>query len=72
MSNFDKLHKKSVNAINAVLTLIDSLKETNKAIVTEKAANEAKIKELHSTQHSLDELKESNEKIIANFEGLLK
>ena len=59
-------------AINTVVNLINQLKSINESIDDEKAANVEKIKSIEADQISLDNLKASNEKIIGNFEGLLK
>ena len=66
------LTEKSKNAVNLVLTTIESLKNTNKAIDEERQKNDAAIVAIQSTNSSLDELKVSNEKIINNFEKLLQ
>jgi hypothetical protein len=66
------LSEKSHNAINLVLSTIESLKDTNRAIEEEKQKNDATIATIQETNSSLSELKVSNEKIIGNFEKLLK
>ena len=66
------LTEKSKNAVNLVLTTIENLKNTNKAIDEERQKNDATIAAIQDTNSSLDELKGSNEKIISNFEKLLK
>ena len=66
------LTEKSKNAISVVLNTIESLKNTNKAIEDERQKNDAIIAAITSTNSSLDELKVGNEKIISNFEKLLK
>lgn len=68
----ETLQRMSGGAIQTVVNLINRLKEINDSIEEEKAANENKIHEIEITQQSLDELKNGNEKIISNFEGLLK
>lgn len=68
----ETLQRKSGGAIQTVVNLINQLKEINDSIEEEKATNETKIHEIEITQQSLDELKNGNEKIISNFEGLLK
>ena len=65
------LQQRSANAVSLIRTTIDQLKETNNAIAAERASNEAVIAALSATNVSLDGLKGENEKIIANFEGLL-
>jgi len=66
------LTEKSKNAISLVLTTIEGLKNTNKAIDDERSKNDAMIAAIQSTNSSLDELKVGNEKIITNFEKLLQ
>ena len=68
----EMLGEKSHNAINVVLTTIENLKDTNKAIDDEKQKNDAIISDVQNTNNALSELKSSNEKIINNFENLLK
>lgn len=65
------LQQRSANAVSLIRTTIDQLKETNNAIAAERASNEAMIAALSATNVSLDGLKGENDKIIANFEGLL-
>lgn len=65
------LQQRSTNAVSLIRTTIDQLKETNNAIAVERANNDAMIAALSATNASLDGLKGDNEKIIANFEGLL-
>ena len=65
------LQQRSANAVSLIRTTIDQLKETNNAIAAERASNDAMIAALSATNVSLDGLKGENEKIIANFEGLL-
>ena len=66
------LTEKSKNAVSLVLTTIEGLKNTNKAIDDERQKNDAVIAAIQNTNSSLDELKGSNEKIISNFEKLLQ
>jgi FtsZ-binding cell division protein ZapB len=66
------LTEKSKNAVNLVLTTIEGLKSTNKAIDDERQKNDAMIAAIQNTNSSLDELKGNNEKIINNFEKLLQ
>ena len=66
------LTEKSKNAVNLVLTTIENLKNTNKAIDEERQKNDATIAAIQSTNSSLDALKTGNEKIINNFEKLLQ
>ena len=65
------LQQRSTNAVSLIRTTIGQLKETNNAIAVERANNDAMIAALSATNASLDGLKGDNEKIIANFEGLL-
>lgn len=65
------LQQRSANAVSLIRTTIDQLKETNNAIAVERANNDTMIAALSATNASLDGLKGDNEKIIANFEGLL-
>ena len=65
------LQQRSANAVSLIRTTIDQLKKTNNAIAVERANNDAMIAALSATNASLDGLKGDNEKIIANFEGLL-
>ena len=66
------LSEKSHNAINVVLTTIEALRDTNKAIDDEKNKNDELIVSIQITNNSLVELKSGNEKIISNFEKLLQ
>jgi FtsZ-binding cell division protein ZapB len=66
------LTEKSQNAINLVLSTIENLKDTNKAISDEYQKNNDLIASIQSTNSSLDDLKNGNEKIISNFEKLLQ
>ena len=68
----DKFGIKSNKATNLVLTTIENLKNINEAIENERKKNEAIILGVQITNDSLTELKSSNEKIINNFENLLK
>lgn len=71
-TTLQKLTEKSKNAVSLVLTTIEGLKNTNKAIDDERQKNDAMIAAIQSTNSSLDELKVGNEKIINNFEKLLQ
>jgi hypothetical protein len=71
-TNLQKFTEKSKNAISLVLTTIEGLKSTNKAIDEERQKNDEMIAAIQSTNSSLDELKVGNEKIINNFEKLLQ
>jgi FtsZ-binding cell division protein ZapB len=66
------LTEKSQNAINLVLTTIENLKDTNRAINDEYQKNNDIIASIQATNNSLDDLKNGNEKIISNFEKLLQ
>lgn len=68
----EQLTEKSKNAINLVLSTIESLKNTNMSIDEERQKNDAIIATIQSENSSLDELKNGNAKIISNFEKLLK
>ena len=71
-TTLQKLTEKSKNAVSLVLTTIEGLKNTNKAIDDERQKNDAMISVIQNTNLSLDELKVGNEKIINNFEKLLQ
>lgn len=71
LTPLEVLKQRSVNAVSLIRTTIEQLKETNNAIAAERASNEAMIAALTETNASLDGLKGENDKIIANFEGLL-
>lgn len=71
-TTLEVLTEKSKNAVNLVLTTIEGLKSTNKAIDDERQKNDAAIAAIQHTNSSLDELKAGNEKIIDNFEKLLQ
>ena len=66
------LSEKSSNAINLVMSTIKDLKETDVAIDDEVRKNEETIAAITATNASLGDLKSQNEKIISNFEALLK
>lgn len=66
------LSEQSKNAINLVLSTIENLKDTNKAIDDERKKNDELIVSIQTTNSSLVELKSGNEKIISNFEKLLQ
>lgn len=68
----ERFSEVSKNAVNIFLATIENLKNTNQAIEAERQKNDEIITKIQTTNNSLDELKNSNEKIIANFEGLLK
>lgn len=68
----ERFTEASNNAINLVITTIENLRNTNNAIKEEQQKNDEEILKIQATNNSLNELKNSNEKIIANFEGLLK
>ena len=72
LTPLEQLTEKSKNAINLVLSTIDSLKNTNASIDEERQKNDAMIAAMQSENSSLNELKNSNAKIISNFEKLLK
>lgn len=65
------LQQKSDSAVNIIRTTIEELKAANSEIEEERRRNVIKIVGLQSTNTSLDELENSNEKIITNFEALL-
>jgi hypothetical protein len=71
-TTLELLSEKSHNAINLVLTTIESLKDTNRTIDDEKKKNDELIVSIQTTNNSLIELKSGNEKIISNFEKLLQ
>ena len=71
-TTLQKLTEKSKNAVSLVLTTIEGLKNTSKAIDDERQKNDAMISVIQNTNLSLDELKVGNEKIINNFEKLLQ
>lgn len=66
------LTEQSKNAINLVIATIENLRNTNEAIAKEKQSNEETIAYIQNENHSLDELRIGNEKIINNFEKLLQ
>jgi hypothetical protein len=68
----EKFTEASNKAVNVFMATIESLRSTNNAITEERKKNDEMIVKIQTTNTSLDELKNSNEKIIANFEGLLK
>lgn len=66
------LSEKSSNAISLVMSTIKDLKDTDVAIDEEVRKNEEAIAAITATNTSLGDLKSQNEKIISNFEALLK
>ena len=66
------LSEKSSNAISLVMSTIKDLKDTDVAIDDEVRKNEEAIAAITATNASLGDLKSQNEKIISNFEALLK
>lgn len=66
------LSEKSNNAISLVMSTIKDLKDTDVAIDDEVRKNEEAIAAITATNASLGDLKSQNEKIISNFEALLK
>ena len=70
-SVLDTLSERSNNAISLITNTINELKDANKAIDVEHDANVSRIEELRATNNALDNLKNSNNKIITNFETLL-
>lgn len=71
-TTLESLQRLSGGAIQTVVNLISQLGDIDSQIDDEKKANEIKIQEIMNQQQSLDELKAKNEKIVSNFEGLLK
>lgn len=70
-SVLDTLSERSNNAISLITNTIKDLKDANEAIDVEHDANVSRIEELRATNNALDNLKNSNDKIITNFETLL-
>lgn len=71
-TTLELLSEKSRNAINVVLSTIEALRDTNKAIDDEKKKNDELMANIQNTNNSLVELKSGNERIISNFEKLLQ
>ena len=65
------LSKQSEQVVSVIYKLISQLKDTNEKIEEEKAMNVARIKAIENDQASLSALRDSNAKILANFEGLV-
>lgn len=72
MNTLKKLQTRSADAIATVMNLIEDLKAANQIIDSEKSVNDTRIETIKNTQQELNSLRASNEKIISNFEGLLK
>lgn len=68
----DKLEAKSTGAVTAIRTIINTLKDASSEIASEKASNVKKMEELAEENKFYDNLEATNNKIVANFENLLK
>ena len=66
------LQAQANGAINFILSSIENLKTINNSIADEKEKNSVEILKLESTNHALSDLKNSNDKVISNFEKLLQ
>jgi hypothetical protein len=71
-STVELLQEQSDFALNTFMQLINSLKDTNTAIDTQKKANAEAIKAIEAEQVALDGIAGKNNKVIDNFEALLK
>jgi flagellar biosynthesis/type III secretory pathway M-ring protein FliF/YscJ len=71
-TTLELLHSKADGVINFIVSSIENLKEINKSIVDEQEKNSVEILKLQSTNNSLSDLKNSNDKVINNFEKLLQ
>lgn len=71
-STVELLQEKSDFALKTFMQLIESLKDTNNAIATQKQTNANTIKAIEAEQVALDGIAVKNNKVIRNFEGLLK
>lgn len=68
----EKLEAKSTGAVTAIHTIINTLKNVSPEIASEKAANVKKMEELAKENQFYDNLEANNNRIITNFENLLK
>lgn len=71
-STVELFQEQSDFALNTFMKLIESLKDTNTAIATQKKTNEDAIKAIEAEQTALDDISAKNNKVICNFEALLK
>lgn len=65
------LQEKSANAVGIIRSTIEQLQSANDEVAVETERNNMKIKELETTNKALNELANSNSKIVKNFEALL-
>lgn len=65
------LQEKSANAVGIIRSTIEQLQSANDEVAVETERNNTKIKELETTNKALNELANSNSKIVKNFEALL-
>lgn len=66
------LQAQANGAINFIVSSIENLKTINNSIAKEQSKNDTEITKLQQTNCSLSELKNSNDKVISNFEKLLQ
>lgn len=72
MTTIQKIAKRSEKAISTIYNLIDSLKEANEEIKDEIQYNTERIELIKQNSGKLEDMKKKNERVITNFENLLK
>jgi FtsZ-binding cell division protein ZapB len=71
-TTLESLQKQANGVINFIVSSIENLKTINNSITEEQEKNSVEILKLESTNHALSDLKNSNDKVISNFEKLLQ
>lgn len=65
------LQKKSNDAVGIIRSTIEKLQSANDEIDRERQSNEAYIAHLQNTNIQLGDLKDTNAKVISNFNSLI-
>ena len=71
-STLEILQSQANGVINFIVSSINNLKTINNSITEEQEKNDIEILNLQSTNYALSDLKNSNDKVISNFEKLLQ
>lgn len=72
LTPFERLKKVSEDAVGIIRVTISALQKANEDIDKERAINTEQVDKILETNKALEQLKNDNQKIMQNFEALLK
>lgn len=72
LTPLERLRKVSEDAVSIIRVTISALQKANEDIEAECVSNQEQVSKILETNKALEQLKADNQKVMKNFEALLK